>query len=83
MIHILILPNFFFRFRLMKEMSIHTRVNPAGRIKKLLEFNRRLTVTPDSTKVLQDWDLQLEENLVSVPGRVLKNENIVFGNNRK
>lgn len=67
----------------MKAMSEYTRVGPAGRIKKLIEFNRRLHITPASTKILNDWELQLEQDLVRVPARVLQNENIVFGGNNK
>lgn len=63
----------------MKAMSEHTRVGPAGRINKLIDFNRRLRMSPESSQVLRDWNLELSQELVKVPARVLPNENIVFG----
>lgn len=63
----------------MKSMSEHTRVGPAGRISKLLEFNNRLRRTQASVQVLQDWDLELSKEILRVPARILPNEKIVFG----
>lgn len=65
----------------MADVSQHTRVNPPGRIQRLLQFNQRLHVTPASTAVFTEWNLQLDANLVELKGRVLENEEILFGNN--
>lgn len=68
-------------FRLMADVSQHTRVGPPGRIQRLLQFNQRLHTTPDSTRVFTEWNLRLDDSLVEIKGRVLANENIIFGNN--
>lgn len=66
-------------FRLMKAVAEHTRVGPAQRIRRLLDFNRRLLNTPNSMKVLNDWNLKLDEALVEITGRELVQESILFG----
>lgn len=65
----------------MADVGQHTRVNPDRRIGRLMEFNRRLKGTEACTKALQEWNMELDPNLVEVPGRVLPNEKIVFGQN--
>lgn len=67
----------------MRAVSDYTRMNPANRIKRLLDFNRRLVTTNESMAVLRDWGLELSQNLVEVPGRHLDYENIIFGNGYK
>lgn len=67
----------------MQEMGGYTRVGPDNRIKKLMAFNERLRKTPASNDVFTEWQMQLDNNLVEVPGRELRNELIVFGNNVK
>lgn len=72
----------FFNFRLMQAVSQHTRVNPDGRIQRLLDFNRRLIGTEASTNALREWGLDIERQLVDVPARILPPEKILFGENR-
>lgn len=67
----------------MRSMSEYTRMDPRTRIAKLLEFNQRLARTPESTEVFREWNFELDSKLVEVEGRILKNENIVFGDKRK
>ncbi|XP_063696838.1 protein aubergine-like [Culicoides brevitarsis] len=67
-------------FRLMKAVAEHTRVGPAQRVRRLLDFNRRLINTPASMKTMQDWNLSLEQELVEVTGRELLCEGILFAN---
>lgn len=69
-------------FRLMQATAAHTRVGPAGRIERLLAFNRRLHQTPGSIACFNDWLLNLNTNLAEVPARQLPAETIVLGNNR-
>lgn len=64
-------------------MSEHTRLSPNIRIQKLLNFNRRLSNTPQSLTTLNEWGLELNRHLVDVDGRILPFENIVFGDERK
>lgn len=67
----------------MQAMGEHTRMGPQPRITKLLNFNRRLQQTPESLRVLSEWNLELDQNLVSVPGRILESQTILFGNEQK
>nr|XP_050862637.1 piwi-like protein Siwi isoform X3 [Vespula vulgaris]XP_050862638.1 piwi-like protein Siwi isoform X3 [Vespula vulgaris] len=65
-------------FDLMQALATHTRVSPESRIQKLLMFNRRLCSQPNIVKELKEWNLELEDKLVEIPGRVLPTEKIVF-----
>lgn len=67
----------------MSAVAQYTRLGPSDRIKKLLDFNRRLQTTPDSMKVLNEWSMSLEHQMVELVGRKLDSESVVFGNNRK
>ncbi|XP_030384844.1 protein piwi [Scaptodrosophila lebanonensis] len=69
-------------FGLMRAMSNHTRMNPQRRIERLHTFNRRLQNTPESVKVLTDWDMRLEEQLIKLNGRVISPQKIVFKANK-
>lgn len=68
--------------RLMRAMSDHTRMNPSRRIDRLRTFNQRLQTTPESVRVLTDWNMKLEEKLVELQGRVIAPQKIVFNSNR-
>ncbi|KAH8341627.1 hypothetical protein KR059_012367 [Drosophila kikkawai] len=65
-------------FQLMRAMSEHTRMNPDRRIDRLRRFNHRLQTTTESVKVLKDWNMDLEQNLTELKGRVLSVQKIVF-----
>lgn len=66
-------------FKLMQDLSAYTRLNPENRAKALKKFNNRIQQTPDSMKVLDEWNMKLDTDLISVPGRELPSETIVFG----
>lgn len=70
-------------FNLMKDVAVYTRVGPAQRIARLIEFNKRLQNTKASTDCLREWNLNLERDLVDVPARQLPPEQIKLGNNTK
>ncbi|XP_020807330.1 protein piwi [Drosophila serrata] len=65
-------------FQLMRAMSEHTRMNPDRRIDRLRKFNHRLQNTTESVKVLRDWNMDLEQNLTELKGRVISAQKIVF-----
>ncbi|KAH8261817.1 hypothetical protein KR038_009051, partial [Drosophila bunnanda] len=65
-------------FQLMRAMSEHTRMNPDRRIERLRKFNHRLQNTTESVKVLRDWNMDLEQNLIELKGRVISAQKIVF-----
>jgi len=68
--------------RLKRAMSNHTQLNPVRRIERLRTFNRRLQTTPESVKVLNDWNMKLDDHLVELQGRIIEPQNIVFGTSR-
>lgn len=69
-------------FTLMKDMAIHTRVNPAERIKRLVTFADRLLSTNESVAELKRWNLTLSNSLINVTGRVLPMEQIKSNANK-
>ncbi|KAL5238818.1 hypothetical protein ACI65C_006228 [Semiaphis heraclei] len=63
-------------FTLMKDMAIHTRVNPKERMDRLTNFANRLLKTPDSVGELKRWNLTLSNKLVELTARTLQPESI-------
>ncbi|XP_015598594.1 piwi-like protein Siwi [Cephus cinctus] len=70
-------------FRLMKSLANYTRIGPHARIQKLMSFNQRLHSEPAVAQDLKKWDLNLDKRLLSIQGRVLNQENIFFGRNKR
>ncbi|XP_008216870.1 piwi-like protein Siwi isoform X2 [Nasonia vitripennis] len=68
-------------FRLMSALAQYTRVSPGDRIKKLMSFNMRLHNVPNVVSELSSWNLQLDRRLVTLTGRVLPADNIVYYQN--
>eukprot|EP00099_Drosophila_melanogaster_P011508 NP_001285825.1 P-element induced wimpy testis, isoform B [Drosophila melanogaster] len=69
-------------FQLMRAMSSYTRMNPKQRTDRLRAFNHRLQNTPESVKVLRDWNMELDKNVTEVQGRIIGQQNIVFHNGK-
>uniref|UniRef100_A0A0K8TM02 Piwib n=1 Tax=Tabanus bromius TaxID=304241 RepID=A0A0K8TM02_TABBR len=69
--------------QLMLALGRHTRLAPDMRIERLKAFNRRLLKSEQSVNVLKEWQMSLDPNLVEFKGRMLKPENIVFGEGSK
>lgn len=67
-------------FKLMQDLSAFTRLSPDNRIKQLHKFNKRIQSTPESINVLNQWKMELDQGLISIPGRELPTESILFGN---
>lgn len=70
-------------FRLMRAVADYTRLDPKERIRKLGSFNSRLNRCHESFSIFKEWGFEMERNVVSVKGRVLSPEIIVFGNNTR
>lgn len=70
-------------FHLMKAVSEHTNVNPSNRVDRLLKMNQRILGTPGSQKVLNDWHVRLDHQLVQFEGRELPEIAIVYGGARE
>lgn len=66
-------------FRFMKSLSVYTKMGPAQRIKKLMDFNKKLHNTPEAVATLKEWQLGVSKNLVKVKGRILPPEMIFQG----
>ena len=66
-------------FKLMSALAKFTRVSPADRIKKLMDFNSRLSGVPEIREELTSWSLQLDNQLVNVPARIFPSDKIITG----
>ncbi|XP_063905421.1 piwi-like protein Siwi [Zophobas morio] len=66
-------------FNLMKTLSNHTRIGVESRIRKLLDFSRKIHSKPEVVQEIRRWDLNIGENLVRFQGRVLSPEGLVGG----
>lgn len=66
--------------RFMRSMDPYTRMNPPARIRKLLDFNKRLNSCDESVNFLREWQTKLDERLVELPGRVLPSQKMLWGN---
>lgn len=65
-------------FHLMKAMSEHTRVDPRNRQERLKDFNGRLHKSEESQRAFSEFGLELDKTLVSVRGRQIPREVILF-----
>ncbi|XP_015776705.1 PREDICTED: piwi-like protein 1 [Acropora digitifera] len=63
-------------FSLMKDLAVHTRVDPKSRNKSLLSFMDDICKNPESSKELGGWNLGFEPETLTLPGRVLPPEKI-------
>lgn len=70
-------------FSLMEDVAKYTRLNPADRIAKLMDFNRRLQTCQRSVQNLEDWGCELDTQMVQLNGRELPMETVLFGNSKK
>jgi len=70
-------------FRIMKEVSNFTRLNPQKRKEAMKKFVDSVNGDANAKKHLSDWGLTLNPNPLSVKGRVLSPEMIFFGGNRR
>jgi aubergine-like protein len=66
-------------FKLMKEISEFTRLNPEKRVNNLMKFNRRIQETPESARVFSEWCVELNRDLFDVDIHELPPEAILFG----
>ncbi|XP_055388316.1 protein aubergine-like [Condylostylus longicornis] len=68
--------------KLMTAMAAHTRINPEQRVQRLQTFQKSLYTTRESAKIIDEFNLKINPNLVEIPGRVLVEPTLVFGNNK-
>jgi len=70
-------------FRIMKEVSNFTRLNPEKRKEAIAKFVKAIGDHAEAKRHLTDWGLQLAPVPLGMQGRQLPPETIHFGNNRK
>lgn len=63
-------------------MRPFTAMNPGTRIDRLLEFNKRLYAQKDSMDTLNEWQLNLERDLVRITGRQIAPQKLNLGDNQ-
>lgn len=67
----------------MNAVAQHTRLSPADRIARIINFNLRLQSNAVSAEVLKEYNVTLSNELVALQGRVLSPEKVIFGNNQE
>ncbi|XP_052772354.1 piwi-like protein 1 [Mya arenaria] len=67
-------------FRVMKDLAHHTRVTPEQRKLTMMKFMQSVNGNPDARKELENWGLQLDNDILEFDGRQLPQEDIVFYN---
>ncbi|XP_069699949.1 piwi-like protein Ago3 isoform X2 [Periplaneta americana] len=66
-------------FRVMKDISMYTRITPNQRQAALKKFIRNITENDRALQLLADWGLRLDQNTVDLNARLLESENVIFG----
>jgi len=66
-------------FRVMKDISQHTRVTPPQREQAMLKFVQNVYSNPEASEELMKWGLELDRSLLELKGRHMPPEKIVFG----
>lgn len=64
-------------------MKPYSQMVPRIRRERLLAYNTRIRNTRESIQVLNEWELDLERNLIEINGHKLKSEILQFGANRE
>lgn len=63
-------------------MKPYSQMMPRVRQERLLAYNKRIRGTEESMRVLQEWELDLERQLVQFEGHRLRPETLIFGQDR-
>lgn len=69
-------------FQLMRSMAGHTQMDPERRKARLLTLSRRLHNSGESVAAFEKFHTDISQDLVKFTGRQLKQETMVFGNDR-
>ncbi|XP_069123522.1 piwi-like protein 1 isoform X1 [Argopecten irradians] len=67
-------------FKVMKDLACHTRVTPNQRNLTMKKFITSVNGNPDAKKELTNWGLELMEDTLSMDGRQLPIEKVIYGN---
>ncbi|RMX60997.1 hypothetical protein pdam_00014203 [Pocillopora damicornis] len=63
-------------FSMMKDLAVHTRVDPMARNKSLMTFIDTISSNSDASAELSGWNLEFEKRTLQMSGRVLPPEKI-------
>lgn len=66
-------------FTVMKDLAVHTRVNPNTRAQTLGAFRNKIQNSATATDVLKKWGVRFSDGLVPITGRVCKAETVLQG----
>lgn len=69
-------------FQLMRDMAEHTRLSPRENVQRLNTFNSRLQENHAALRNFNQNRMKLDRQLVQFPGRKLKQEVVIFGNEK-
>nr|BCS90542.1 piwi protein [Cladonema pacificum] len=67
-------------FSVMKDLAVHTRVGPEGRVNELEEFMKDLSSNPESQKELAQWNLKFDPKVLRMKGWTYSPEKISQNN---
>lgn len=63
----------------MKAMADHTQMDPTRRCNRLLEFSKRMHSTEAAVATMNSFNCDLAGQLVTINGRALDQELMLFG----
>lgn len=63
-------------FSMMKDLAVHTRVDPKARNQALMRFINTIKSNADASAELSGWNLEFEDKTLQMSGRVLPPEKI-------
>lgn len=66
-------------FGLMKDMGVHTRVDPTKKGNEVMGLRRRMDGNEKVVERLKGWGVKFSDNLVKLQGRTLPQETIIMG----
>lgn len=66
----------------MRDMAVHTQMDPTNRKKRLLDFTTRLHQSEESKAQLAAFNTDINDDLVTFKGRALPQETMLFGENK-
>lgn len=69
--------------KVMKDIALHTRVTPAQRVYGFKKFLENILKNSEAIEMLNRWGLTIDEDPVTLEGRNLGSEALLFGDNKK
>lgn len=67
-------------FKIMKDIATCTRITPNQRVGSLRTFIKRAEENEVTAQMLRGWGLTMANDILTIPGRQLDEEKILFGN---